>query len=398
MASALPAVVASASPAGSSRGAEPRTDGIVDRQSGKAPDSFGKALEDAGARPRQDQAPPAASKARADTGAGAVQAETDRPGARHDPTSTELPVDPVDALPLEVLISGWPQAAVGLALGGPLAASLAAPAGGSMQAAGFAGTAGWLQCAANPAAIALSASLPGAGIAVGTDVAQAPVAALPQVAPATLPAAAHATTVLNVPLVALAAGIPDASLLLPDFESVLRRHGSGDGEAPAPFALAPASNPAGAPLGLARASVVNPMAAPSADLHGDDFAETVGSRLTWMAEQKIGHAHIRINPAELGPVEIRMRLDGDRVHADFSSGQAEVRQALESSLPRLRDMLAAQGFSLGHAGVGDHGQPPSSDARGGGSGTSEHPAGATEPGVQPGPARRALRGLLDAYA
>lgn len=387
MASALPAVAASTTPAGSSRGAEPRTDGMVDRKSGKAPDSFGKALEDAGARPRQDHAPPAASKARADTVTGTVQAETDGMGAWHDPTATEFPVDPVDVLPLAALISSWPPAA-----------SLAVPAAGSMQVAGSAGTAGWLQCTTSPAAIALSASVLGTGIAVGTGIAPTPVAALPQVAPAIPPAAVRATTVLDVPLVALAAGTPDASLLLPDFEAALRRRGGGDGEAPAPFALAPASNPAGAPLGLARASVVNPMAAPSADLHGDDFAETVGSRLTWMAEQKIGHAHIRINPAELGPVEIRMRLDGDRVHADFSSGQAEVRQALESSLPRLRDMLAAQGFSLGQAGVGDHGQPPSSDARGGGSGTPGHPSAATEPGVEPGPARLALRGLLDAYA
>jgi flagellar hook-length control protein FliK len=116
-----------------------------------------------------------------------------------------------------------------------------------------------------------------------------------------------------------------------------------------------------------------------------------------MAEQKVGHAHIRISPAELGPVEIRMRLDGERVHADFSSGQAEVRQALESSLPKLREMLASQGFALGQADVGHHGQSRSSDARQTPSGHVAGTGAEPEPGDAT-PRRLALRGLLDAYA
>lgn len=159
-------------------------------------------------------------------------------------------------------------------------------------------------------------------------------------------------------------------------------------------------SPAGTNLGLARIAVVNPMEAASPDLHGENFDEAIGSRLTWMAEQKIGHAHIRINPQELGPVEIRMRLDGERVHADFSSPQAEVRHALEQSLPKLRDMLAQHGFQLAQADVGQqHGdsRPPAPgkvardiDSNGGVDGIA-HTSSITAP-------QSISRGLLDAYA
>lgn len=396
MASALPAAVAPATPA-MPRSADADASGVTERHSGKQPESFRKVLQDAGARVGHSLAS-TNGKARADGAgteyAGYGQAGSDQVAAPARASAIDLAGEPTDALALDVLIPGWPTTEMGSALGAPLPGL----AGASLAAAGFAATGGWSQGAANAAALALVATPLAEAIAVASGSAQALVPAiLAAVSPAAVPTANTAGATMTA-MNAMAAGGPVASLLLPDFDALSRRQDGGDGEAPAPFALAPASNAAGAPLGLARASVVNLMNAPSADLHGDDFAETVGSRLTWMAEQKIGHAHIRINPAELGPVEIRMRLDGERVHADFSSGQAEVRQALESSLPRLREMLAAQGFSLGQAGVGDHGQPPSSDARGGGSGTSENPTGATEQGVEPAPARLAPRGLLDAYA
>ncbi|WP_447939717.1 flagellar hook-length control protein FliK [Pseudoxanthomonas mexicana] len=151
-----------------------------------------------------------------------------------------------------------------------------------------------------------------------------------------------------------------------------------------------------ASLGLARTETVNAMAAPSADLHGGHFDEDIGDAVRWMADQKIGHAHIKVTPNDLGTVEIRLRLDGDRVHADFTSAQAEVRQALESSLPRLRDLLGQHGFQLAHADVGHQHAPPS---QGGSARTSEDRGDGAEPTVEtPRAVRMTARGLVDAYA
>nr|WP_298153364.1 flagellar hook-length control protein FliK [uncultured Pseudoxanthomonas sp.] len=191
----------------------------------------------------------------------------------------------------------------------------------------------------------------------------------------------------------VAAAVPDAIHLGRDLVDAFR---SEEGDAPAPagnlLAGVGASN---APLGLSRTETVNAMEAPSADLHGGHFDEDIGDAVRWMADQKIGHAHIKVTPNDLGTVEIRLRLEGDRVHADFTSAQAEVRQALENGLPRLRDMLGQHGFQLAHADVGQQQAPPS---QGSASTHGENPAEAETVAETPRTVRMTMRGLVDAYA
>lgn len=83
-----------------------------------------------------------------------------------------------------------------------------------------------------------------------------------------------------------------------------------------------------------------------------EFAEAIGTRLAWLAGQRIGRADISLSPPDLGPVQIRLDLDGQQMRVEFFSTQPEVRAALEAGLPRLRDMLSGQGLHLAHAGVG----------------------------------------------
>jgi len=93
------------------------------------------------------------------------------------------------------------------------------------------------------------------------------------------------------------------------------------------------------------------------------FAEEVGARLQWIAEQQGGEATLRISPDGLGPVEIRMKLDGDRVDLGFAATQQDTRQALQDALPKLREMLAQQGLQLGQADVGQkHAQSSNDEA------------------------------------
>ncbi|HJS34084.1 MAG TPA: flagellar hook-length control protein FliK [Pseudoxanthomonas sp.] len=192
-----------------------------------------------------------------------------------------------------------------------------------------------------------------------------------------------------------AAAIPEVINLGRDIVDALRSDDAETTTSPTGTLLAGvgASN---APIGLSRTETVNAMEAPSADLHGGHFDEDVADAVRWMADQKIGHAHIKVTPNDLGTVEIRLRLEGDRVHADFSSAQAEVRQALESSLPRLRDMLGQHGFQLAHADVGQQHAPPSQG------GTAQHGESAADTSdaaaETPRTVRMTARGLVDAYA
>jgi flagellar hook-length control protein FliK len=193
------------------------------------------------------------------------------------------------------------------------------------------------------------------------------------------------------------AAVPEAIALVKDAVDGLGSE--GDAELASPTTNPMATSSATSPNGLARTATVNPLEAPTPDLHNEQFDEAVGTRLTWMAEQKIGHAHIKITPSDLGTVEVRLRLDGDRVHADFSSAQPEVRQALENSLPKLRDMLGQHGFQLAQADVGhQHNSHSSSDAPATADANSGEDAGVASEALLPRPVRVTAHGLLDAYA
>ena len=134
-------------------------------------------------------------------------------------------------------------------------------------------------------------------------------------------------------------------------------------------------------------------------LGGEDFDDAVGARVGWLADQKIGHAHIKITPNDLGPIDVRLQLDGDKVHASFTSAHADVRHALESSLPRLRELLGEQGFQLGHADVGQQQTAPDGGRGNAGSGMTgeDGEPSLAETTLSPSQLIR-QRGLVDAYA
>jgi len=132
----------------------------------------------------------------------------------------------------------------------------------------------------------------------------------------------------------------------------------------------------------------------------DGFEDGFSSRIAWMADQKVGHAEIRVTPDHLGAIDVRLQLDGNRVNAEFNSAQPDVRHALESSLPRLRDMLGQQGLQLGQADVGQRqAQQQSSNGQAATfAGGNDRSDAANDAGWTRGPAVRASRGLLDEYA
>lgn len=171
-----------------------------------------------------------------------------------------------------------------------------------------------------------------------------------------------------------------------------------DADAPAPqllHALNAAAELKASALGAPFAG--DPTATPH--VGGDDFDDALSARIGWLADQKIGHATIKVTPHDLGLIEVRLHMDGDKVHATFSSAHADVRHALESSIPRLREMLNDQGFQLGNADVGH--QHTAQDGKSGGGNTaqagSDGDPAMTETIVSPAQLMR-QRGLVDAYA
>lgn len=141
-----------------------------------------------------------------------------------------------------------------------------------------------------------------------------------------------------------------------------------------------------------------PEAPATLDLSGAQPEQEIGKNIEWMLDQKLQSARIRISPDHMGSIEVELKLDGSRVHAHFSSAHADVRQVLNDSLPRLREMLDSQGLEMGQTAVASQ---SSSDAQqqAGRSGTQPSVAGATGEGeTVDAPVRRLHLGLLDTYA
>jgi flagellar hook-length control protein FliK len=82
---------------------------------------------------------------------------------------------------------------------------------------------------------------------------------------------------------------------------------------------------------------------------GDEFNQ----KITWLSNQKEQTAELHLNPPQLGPMDVVLKVSGDQATALFTSPHAAVREAVEQALPRLREMLAESGIMLGNATVSD---------------------------------------------
>ena len=85
-----------------------------------------------------------------------------------------------------------------------------------------------------------------------------------------------------------------------------------------------------------------------------DWGQGMGKQILWMVNQSISRAEIRLNPANLGPLEVRIEMENDQVNVAFSSRHADVREAVEQALPRLREMLEEKGLNLSNTDVSQH--------------------------------------------
>lgn len=82
---------------------------------------------------------------------------------------------------------------------------------------------------------------------------------------------------------------------------------------------------------------------------GDEFSQ----KITWLTSQKNQSAELHLNPPQLGPLDVVLKINGDQASALFTSPHAAVRDAIEQALPKLREMLADNGIMLGNAMVSD---------------------------------------------
>ncbi|CAM2789493.1 flagellar hook-length control protein FliK [Vibrio diazotrophicus] len=84
---------------------------------------------------------------------------------------------------------------------------------------------------------------------------------------------------------------------------------------------------------------------------GDMAAEQMAERVQVMLSKNLKNIDIRLDPPELGRMHIRMNMNGDGATVHFTVANQQARDALEQSMPRLREMLNNQGVQLGDTSV-----------------------------------------------
>ncbi len=106
----------------------------------------------------------------------------------------------------------------------------------------------------------------------------------------------------------------------------------------------------------------------------------VAERVAVMASQRITSAEIQLDPPELGQLQVRVTLNQEQASVSFASQHAVVREALDQTAHRLRDMFDAEGLDLVDVDVSDQSfnQEQGEESSGG-----EGFAGSDEVGAEP---------------
>lgn len=133
------------------------------------------------------------------------------------------------------------------------------------------------------------------------------------------------------------------------------------------------------------------------------WGQQIGDRVVMMAANQLKQAELRLTPAELGPLRVQVSLEDGAAHVTFHAQHAVTREALEQAMPRLREMLAENGLSLGQAdvsehGVGEGGRERPTDAGDANQVTDDSEEVLVDSGVDPSRRLVPSNGLVDTFA
>lgn len=142
------------------------------------------------------------------------------------------------------------------------------------------------------------------------------------------------------------------------------------------------------------------------NIHKPEGQQQLNEKIRWMVNARNSMAEIRLDPPELGSMQVRVNVSGDAASVSFVVQSQQAKDALAESMPRLREMLSEQGIELGDAHVqkdnssnGESGQQFAGKGNTGGESNNQHNDGiddnttVIEQGIT-----RELKGGIDFYA
>ncbi len=82
-----------------------------------------------------------------------------------------------------------------------------------------------------------------------------------------------------------------------------------------------------------------------------DFAGSVKDKVMVMMNQKLQQVEIRLDPQELGNVNVKINLQNEQATVSFTVQNQQAKEAFDQNLGRLKDMLSESGVDVGDANV-----------------------------------------------
>jgi len=82
-----------------------------------------------------------------------------------------------------------------------------------------------------------------------------------------------------------------------------------------------------------------------------DFTGELKDKVMVMMNQKLQQIEIRLDPQELGNVNVKINLQNDQAVVNFTVQNQQAKEAFDQNLGRLKDMLAESGVDVGDANV-----------------------------------------------
>ena len=79
--------------------------------------------------------------------------------------------------------------------------------------------------------------------------------------------------------------------------------------------------------------------------------QQLAEKVRWMVNGRNPAAEIRLDPPELGAMQIKVNMSSETATVSFTVQSAQAKEALDQAVPRLRDMLQEQGIELGQSSV-----------------------------------------------
>jgi len=112
----------------------------------------------------------------------------------------------------------------------------------------------------------------------------------------------------------------------------------------------------------------------STPVNAQNWSNELSQKIVWFSGRNINAAEMHLNPAELGPIDVKISVQNEVTTVTFNVNNASVKDLLESSVVRLREMMEANGVNVGEVNIdadsrGESGQQGSANEHAGFAGT-----------------------------